>query len=292
MDDLFDAIIFDKDSEKGKQARSRLRIQQPLHQKLPDRIDAFFTRDIALARPWDNRQVAQGGFLVARPSMEVFQSYVDVIQEANYSARCDTTGGWGRLGYGCKQGSMHYQGVVAYFYDHIYPGKGHGVELDVCVWNQVAHSVIYEGNNEEWRGTCRQSPIYGGNISFNRPEHGACHDCRVLPLEETMTVHYTACSKPWQCKYTEQDAATYITAVTNATTCGLLVREFYRIRKDLEQLLENSSGISVTTKTYTGGRAYHPEIFLGYCGLGNGRTVYAGMDVFPEDFEMKHVYGF
>lgn len=104
MDDLFDALLFDKDSPQGKSARSNLRIQQPLHQKLPDRIDAFFTRDIALARPWENRQVAQGGFLVTRPSREAFDSYIRVIQEANYSGRCDNRGGWGDLGYGCKQG--------------------------------------------------------------------------------------------------------------------------------------------------------------------------------------------
>jgi hypothetical protein len=292
MDDLFDAIIFDKDSVPGKQARSKLRIQQPLHQKLPDRIDAFFTRDIALARPWDNRQVAQGGFLVARPSMEAFQSYLDVIKEANFSARCDDQGGWGRLGYGCKMGSMHYQGVVAYFYDHIDPGKGHGVELDVCAWNQVAHSVIYQGKIEEWHGTCRQSPIYGGNVSFNRPEFGACHDCRILPIEETMTVHYTACSKPWQCRYNEQDPVAAVTATTNATTCGLLVKEFYRVRKDLEQQLESIVGSSVTTKTYQGDKAFHPEYFLGYCGKQNGKVAYAGMNGFHVDFEMKQLYGF
>lgn len=174
MDDLFDAIIFDKDSVEGQLARSRLKIQQPLYQKLPDRIDAFFTRDIALAKPWELRQVVQGGFLVARPSMEAFQSYVNVVMEANYSGRCDSHGGWGEMGYGCKQGAMHYQGVVAYFYDQIYPGKGHGVELDVCAWNQVAHSVIYYGKKAEWNGTCGQSPIYGGDVSMNRPEHGGC----------------------------------------------------------------------------------------------------------------------
>jgi hypothetical protein len=112
MDDLFDAMLFAKNSPQGKLARSRLRIQQPLYQKLPDRIDAFFSRDIALARPWDNRQVAQGGFLVARPSQDTFNSYLHVIQEANYSGRCDDSGGWGGLGYGCKQGAMHYQGTT------------------------------------------------------------------------------------------------------------------------------------------------------------------------------------
>ena len=60
--------------------------------------------------------------------------------EANYSQRCDNFGGWGGLGYGCKQGAMHYQGIVAYYYDQIAPFTG--VELDTCHWNQIAHSTI------------------------------------------------------------------------------------------------------------------------------------------------------
>lgn len=180
-------------------------------------------------------------------------------------------------------------GVVAYFYDHIHPGKGHGVELDVCVWNQVAHSVIYNGKKEEWKGVCNQSPIYGGNISMNRPEFGACHDCRVMPVEETMTVHFTACSKPWQCRYQEQDPVTEASAVTNSTTCGLLVREFYKYRKDFEQQLLPVIGGPVTSQMYKGKKAFHPEIFLGYCGsMGE----YAGMDKLPDDFDMQNLYGF
>jgi hypothetical protein len=293
MDDLFDAMLFEKDSPEGMRARSRLKIQQPLYQKLPDRIDAFFTRDIALARPWDNRQVAQGGFLVARPDMEAFQRYIDVVTEANYSARCDESGGWGRMGYGCKQGSMHFQGVVAYFYDQIAPGKGHAVELDGCAWNQVAHSVIYHGKRQEWNGTCQQWPIYGGNISMNRPEYGACHDCRIWPVEETYTAHFTACSKPWQCRYTEQDTSAAITAVTNATTCGNLIREFYRIRMDLEHQLGEALGQQVSARVLDAKQAFHPELFMGYCKSTDGSDAkYIGMDNLPDDIEMKVLYGF
>ena len=106
-----------------------------------------------------------------------------MIKEAHFSTRCDNEDERGRLGYGCKQGSMHLQGVVTYFYNHVYPGKGHGVELDVYVWNQVGHRDIYQGNKTEWNGMCQQSPIFGGNVSFNRLEFGVCHDCRIFPLE-------------------------------------------------------------------------------------------------------------
>lgn len=93
---------------------------------------------------------------------------------------------------------MAYQGVVAYFYDHIYPGRA--VELDYCRWNQVVADVIYRGpERKEYIGQCRKYPAYGVNFVDNTPAQGQCEDCRILPVHETMTVHYTACKKPWEC---------------------------------------------------------------------------------------------
>jgi hypothetical protein len=114
----------------------------------------------------------------------------------------------------------------------------------------------------------------------------------VLPIEETMTAHFTACSKPWQCRYKEQDHATAASAVTNATTCGLLVREFYQYRIDLEQRLRPIIGGPVTSHIYEGDSAFHPEIFFGYCGGNRDEVNYVGIDSLPVDFEMKRLYGF
>jgi hypothetical protein len=282
MDDLFDAMLYDKDSPEGRAARNRLYIQHPGKQKLPDRIDAFFTRDVATAGIKNKVQVVQGGFLVARSSMEHFEMYQSVIREANYSARCGDRGGWGGLGYGCMQGAMHYQGVVAYFYDQIYPG--HAVELDVCRWNQVAHDVIYRGPKQpELIGACRQYPP-DGDWDTNWPEKGACHDCRTLPVEETMTVHFTACSKPWQCKLDFPEEGREESAPTNATTCGLLFREYFGLRKNLDDQLKTLIGKNTSNAV----GKYYPEYFLGYC---SARDSYEGMDI-PDDFEMSKLYGF
>lgn len=302
MDDLFNAMLFDKDSKEGQLARSKLQLQQPLHQRLPDVIDAFITRDVALAKPWIHRQVAQGGFLVARTNTSVLENYVRIVEEANFSSACGNEGGWGNLGYGCQMGAMHFQGVVAYYYDQIHPGPGKAVELDVCAWNQIGHSVTYDtGKYTEYLGSCRQSPIYGGSEAENRPEFGACHDCRVFDLEQTNTIHYTACSKPWQCKWkppppnhdnSSANTTTTTTATTNATTCGLLIREFYNLRKDLENQLQAKTGqIASSTKRFTA--AYAPDVFLGYCGHTKKKGVqYAGMTGIPESFDMKELYGF
>ena len=195
LDDLYDAMLHPASSIDGRNARQRLAIQKPYHQKLPEHIDAFYTRDITSARPWETITAVQGGFVAARPSLEHFKLYQDFILQANYTPGRGPGSGWGGLGYGGFQGAMAYQGVLAYFYDIVYPG--HAVELDVCRWNQVVADVIWRGpqDRDEFFGQCRDHPAPGVTYAENTPETGKCYDCRVLPVEDTMTVHYTACKK-------------------------------------------------------------------------------------------------
>ena len=132
--------------------------------------------------------------------------------------------------------------------------------------------------------------------------HGYCycycwlllgHDCRVFPVEETYSVHYTACSKPWQCRYKEENSSTAMTASTNSTTCGLLMREFYRYRLDLEERLQSVIDAypikNSRSKSNSTGSTFYPEIFLGYCAR---MGFYRAMADLPNDFEMKTIYGF
>ena len=96
MDDLFDAMIFDKDSDRGRRARERLHVQRK-SRPLPDQIDAFYTRDVTSAQPWEKVQAIQGGFVVARPSMEHFEAYRSFILEANYTPGRGPKSGWGGM---------------------------------------------------------------------------------------------------------------------------------------------------------------------------------------------------
>jgi hypothetical protein len=291
LDDLFDAIIYDRDSAPGQAARARLQVQHP-HTELPDRIDAFFTRDVTSSTPWERVHAVQGGFVVSRPDQQTFRRYQDFIMEANYTPGRGNTSGWGGLGYGGFQGAMAYQGVLAYYYDIIDPG--HSVELDVCRWNQVVADVIWRGPNRmEHEGQCRHYPVKDGDFATNRPELGQCEDCRVLPIEETSTVHYTACKKPWECEMpfprvpnAKRKAHTYrLRELTNVTTCGLLFRKYFDFRKDIEDRIAKVTG--TPPSEHTGG--FYPEYFVGYCKRSNG---YQSMDSLPDDFDMKQVYGF
>lgn len=125
MDDLFDSMLFPADSVEGQRARSRLDLQHP-ERALPKRIDAFLTRDITSANPWEKRQGVQGGFLVSRPSMKTFAQYLAFIKEGNYTKGRGEGSGWSGLGYGGFQGAMAYQGVVAFYYDQLAPNTAVG----------------------------------------------------------------------------------------------------------------------------------------------------------------------
>jgi len=66
-------------------------------QRLPDHIDAFFTRDVTSSAPWEAVQAVQGGFLVARPSPDHFALYQQFILQANYTPGRGPTSGRGGM---------------------------------------------------------------------------------------------------------------------------------------------------------------------------------------------------
>jgi hypothetical protein len=288
MDDLFDSMLYPQDSPMGKHSRARLQLQHP-ERPLPKQIDAFFTRDITSAQPWETRQGVQGGFLVARPSMHHFQTYLDFIKEGNYTKGRGNDKGWAGLGYGGFQGAMAYQGAVAYFYDQFVPNTA--VELNTCVWNQVVADVIWRGPSQmQHYKQCREYPRPGDSFEDNTPENGKCEDCRVTPIDKVNSAHYTACKKPWECtvptprKPANTAQVERLKELTNITTCGLLFRKWFDFRQEFEDELKAAAGVEPSPRT----GKYRTEYFGGYCaGAGN----YIPMNPPPENFDIKKIYG-
>jgi hypothetical protein len=66
LDDLYDVMIYPHSHPIHMAARGRIERQHP-EEHWPERVDAFFTRDITSAKPWEKVTAVQGGFLVARP---------------------------------------------------------------------------------------------------------------------------------------------------------------------------------------------------------------------------------
>lgn len=111
MDDLFDAIMYEKDSPEGQAARSRIPLERP-EEGFPDKIGAFITRDWPQVMP-GRKAMYQAGFLVARRDPTVIDEVIEVIKEGNYTEGFSTQNGWGGLGYGGFVGAMAMQGESA-----------------------------------------------------------------------------------------------------------------------------------------------------------------------------------
>ena len=66
LDDLYDVMIYPYSHPIHMAARERIERQHP-EEPWPETVDAFITRDITSAKPWEKVTAVQGGFLVARP---------------------------------------------------------------------------------------------------------------------------------------------------------------------------------------------------------------------------------
>jgi alpha-N-acetylglucosamine transferase len=172
MDDLFDAIRFDKDSDMGQAARSRLLLENP-DDVLPDKIDAFWTRDWPQVAPNKWPAGFQAGFIVARSDPTIVPQLSSIILEGNYTAGWGWNYGWGNLGYGGWWGAMAMQGLIAYFYDHVRPNTA--VELNQCYFNHMGMDVLY-------RGEPNFRPRIPG-VGGCRNGKEVCEDCMTTNIE-------------------------------------------------------------------------------------------------------------
>jgi len=188
-------------------------------------------------------QAVQGGLLVLRPSMEVYNEFVSIIKEGDFREN----EGWGGL-VGWFYGGATFQGIVPYYYDALH--RGEAVELNRCVYNQMADNPIVD---EDQSGSEKGSCITGEK---------ECEDCRNRPLEDIMSVHFTICQKPWECLPMEDD-------VIEEWLCHKLHHEWHRIRADLEQSWGRGD---------VGPGLFHRDHFYGHCSEVN-REGYLPMDL-------------
>ena len=324
LDDLYDAMLYPATHPRGLAARNRIERQHP-DEPWPEKIDAFLTRDITSAKPWEKITAVQGGFLMARPDKSVFNKYIEFIKEGNYTKGRGDGSGWGGLGYGGFQGAMAYQGAVvseqrqylfhqefivilvvsnninssstitsikAYYYDILRPKTA--VELNVCRWNQVGADVIWRGPEKmDHHLQCRDYPRK--KLPDGKPDYASntnCEDCRNTPIAHVKTVHYTACKKPWECKIAyprnprDQKQKYRLQNLVNVTACMDLVREWFALRRDFEDNLQSASQGKAELSSRNG--AFESQYFLGYCS-SDGK--YVPMKPPPDDFDIKSMYG-
>ena len=109
LDHLFDAILYDKDSKEGQDARAALELERP-GETLPDKIGAFITRDWAQVAPGKFPPGYQAGFIVARRDPSVREDLIEIIKEGNYTDGWGIGHGWSGSGHSGYVGARAMQG--------------------------------------------------------------------------------------------------------------------------------------------------------------------------------------
>jgi hypothetical protein len=140
MDDMFDAMLYSKDSRIGQKAREQIPLEFPKSTTWPAHVDAFMTRDWPQVIP-GRKAAFQAGFLVVKPNPQVFGIIVDVIRKGDYVEGFGRDNGWGGQGYGGFVGAMAMQGLLAYVYDILLYDTW--VELNQCRYNHMGMDVLY-----------------------------------------------------------------------------------------------------------------------------------------------------
>lgn len=181
----------------------------------------------------------QGGFLVLRPDLAVYQEYLEIIREGDFHQG----DGWGGK-VGAFYGGMTIQGLVPYYYDVLHPQDA--VELDPCRYNQMCHNPRDKPTvHDQVHGKCRTG-------------QEECEDCRSLDLDKVITTHFTLCQKPWGCFPQDEDRI-------QARLCRKLHHAWFQVRSSLEQSW-GRSGYGEYLNSWQQG----PH-FFGYCSSPHSR---------------------
>ena len=206
----------------------------------------------------------QAGFIILKPSMDVFNEYLDIIREGNYVEGFSRENGWGGKGYGGVVGSMAMQGLPAYYYDIIRPNIT--VELNGCRYNHMGANIFYEDvpnfikRYKDLHGKCRR------NVE-------GCEDCRKTDLALIKNIHFTNCRKPWNCAGVSSTNKGDIDPRTaNYEHCMEIVQKWHGMRSDLEQSIAEVSGDPTKVAEGQSGD-FKRNIFMGHCS-DNGQKGY------------------
>ena len=144
-------------------------------------------------------------------------------------------------------------------------------------------------------GECRKYPRnddhennYPRNIGEANVRNNGCDDCRITPIDNVYTIHYTACKKPWSCPTAREgprERHRIDPSLVNMDMCYKLHREWFELRKDFEKLHYSVTKNEDVLGKDTGD--YKKDYYLGYC---SAEGKYNPM-VFPEgSFDISKLY--
>lgn len=229
MDDLFDVMLRKQKDDKVAESLSvaKLTRSKPVDFSRP--IDAAFTRDYnSVKRPRSDSPVGyQGGFLIVRPSLTVLERYRTILQRGEFNLNPRT--GWGNK-YGNFYGDATFQGILPYYYEDVAPpGEHNELELDRCVYNQMADNPR-KSTHKFPRATPLDPEAMGyrdKNMCRDGRKDCSDTDCQRTDPKDIITAHFTFCKKPWDC-------SPGLPGTVALETCLGLLSEWYGVRRELE----------------------------------------------------------
>jgi len=142
----------------------RRNIDHVLRSSLVHGRDLVYTHDLAMVAPNARAPPVQGGFLLVRPSLRLFEQLVAVALEGDFRPGS----GWGKSNIGWSWGGQTIQGLLAYFFHALAPPNA-SEALDPCLYNAM-----------ETIPNCSSGET-------------------AVPAADVFLVHFTACQKPWSC---------------------------------------------------------------------------------------------
>lgn len=148
----------------------------------------------------------QGGFLVVRPSMDIFTEFQNIIRKGDYGRA-----GWGGTHVGKFWGGQTIQGIMPYFYYKLHPGAGK--EVNRCVYNCMVDNPYRPYKDDDAPKKCLDG----------KP---TCQDCRKQDPANVKSAHFTICQKPWTC--------TLHTNPRNKDLCSSLHAQWFALREEFE----------------------------------------------------------
>lgn len=225
-------VIFDMMMGRPVDAVQRNKVLMWKDQPAPvgGELKALFTMDYNMVGRSAKYKPVQGGFLVLRPDMEVYEEFRDIIRVGDFR----DGKGWGGI-VGPFHGSMTFQGIIPYFYNVLHPGQS--IELNRCVYNQMCDNPRNEKTVDN---------VVHGECLTGEEE---CQDCRAVAVNTVVTTHFTLCQKPWSCLPHYQNQLQH-------RLCRQLTSEWFTVRSELETSWGRSG---------SGSGEYEENIFSGYC---------------------------
>ena len=218
MDEIFDLMIDGPSSQPS--FKNAMWIDNV--NDMPPRIDFIFTRDYNMVDPPKRKPHeigVQGGFLVIKPNMTDFERMVQIILEGGGFKRGV---GWGAehgLRYGGYYGAGTIQGLASYYYG-VY-AQNRSLELNRCKYN----TMVDAPDNADIVAKDSRAKLQCRTLQQDK-----CEDCRLTPIEDVYTAHFTVCGKPTWCPMSKQEL------------CMKLFQQWHLTRKVLEDQWSNQYG--------------------------------------------------